>query len=99
MYSGVKALFNRSKKLKGSVVLIPKNVLDTNSITSVKGVVQTTMSVVGSTFIDSLSAFSGKCVSLRLISATKAAGITSLSLFHFFSINMHHIQKTCQQPS
>ncbi|KOM26945.1 hypothetical protein LR48_Vigan346s002700 [Vigna angularis] len=73
MYSGVKALFNRSKKLKGRVVLKPKNVLDTNSITSVKGAVQTTMSVVGSTFIDSFSAFSGKCVSLRLISATKAA--------------------------
>ncbi|QCE02438.1 lipoxygenase [Vigna unguiculata] len=73
MYSGVKAMFNRNKKLKGKVVLMRKNVLDTKTMTSVRGAVDTTRCVVSSTFIDSFSSFSGRCVSLCLISATKLA--------------------------
>ncbi|KAK7381801.1 hypothetical protein VNO80_00348 [Phaseolus coccineus] len=66
-------LFDRSKKLKGRVVLMRKNVLDTKNISTVRGVLDTSRCIVGSTFIDSLSAFSNRCVSLCLISATKAA--------------------------
>ncbi|KAH1051962.1 hypothetical protein GLYMA_08G189200v4 [Glycine max] len=73
MYSGVKGLFNRSQKVKGTVVLMRKNVLDINSITSVRGLIGTGINIIGST-IDGLTSFLGRSVCLQLISATKADG-------------------------
>ncbi|XP_020218679.1 seed linoleate 9S-lipoxygenase-2 [Cajanus cajan] len=70
MYSGVKGLFNRSQKVKGRVVLMRKNVLDINSITSVKGVIGTGINLLGSA-VDGLTSFLGRSVSLQLISSTK----------------------------
>ena len=67
MYSGVKGLFNRSQKVKGTVVLMRKNVLDINSITSVRGLIGTGINIIGST-IDGLTSFLGRSVCLQLIS-------------------------------
>ncbi|XP_057457403.1 seed linoleate 9S-lipoxygenase-3 isoform X2 [Lotus japonicus] len=50
-------MLNRGQKIKGTVVLMRKNVLDINSLTSV---------------VDNLTAFLGRSVSLQLISSTKA---------------------------
>ena len=58
-------------KIKGTVVLMQKNVLDINSITSAEGIIDTTVDGVGSIF-DTLTSFLGRSVSLQLISATKA---------------------------
>ncbi|KAL5176234.1 Seed linoleate 9S-lipoxygenase [Glycine soja] len=69
----VKGLFNRSQKVKGTVVLMRKNVLDINSITSVRGLIGTGINIIGST-IDGLTSFLGRSVCLQLISATKADG-------------------------
>ena len=58
-------------KIKGTVVLMQKNVLDINSITSAEGIVDTTLGGVGSV-LDTLTSFLSRSVSLQLISATKA---------------------------
>ncbi|TKY64328.1 Seed linoleate 9S-lipoxygenase-3 [Spatholobus suberectus] len=71
MYSGVKGLFHRSQKVKGTVVLMRKNVLDINSITSVRGLIGTGINLIGSA-VDGLTSFLGRSVCLQLISATKA---------------------------
>ncbi|XP_027336926.1 seed linoleate 9S-lipoxygenase-like isoform X2 [Abrus precatorius] len=55
---------NKGQKIKGTVVLMPKNVLDFNAITSIG------KSVVGGA-IDAATAFLGSSVSIKLISATK----------------------------
>ncbi|XP_027334454.1 linoleate 9S-lipoxygenase-like isoform X2 [Abrus precatorius] len=60
MISGVTGLLNRGQKLKGTVVLMRKNVLDINEITSAQ--------------IDALTSFAGQSVGLQLISATSADG-------------------------
>ncbi|ESW22484.1 hypothetical protein PHAVU_005G157000 [Phaseolus vulgaris] len=70
MFSGVSGLINRGHKLKGTVVLMRKNVLDVNSVTSVGGIVGQGLDILGST-VDNLTAFLGRSVSLQLISATK----------------------------
>ncbi|XP_027341792.1 seed linoleate 9S-lipoxygenase-3 [Abrus precatorius] len=71
MFSGVTGLIHRGHKIKGTVVLMRKNVLDVNSITSVGGVIGQGLDIVGSA-LDTLTAFLGRSVSLQLISATKA---------------------------
>ncbi|AES95303.1 putative linoleate 9S-lipoxygenase [Medicago truncatula] len=74
-------IFDRdhSQKIKGTVVLMPKNVLDFNAVTSVKqggfldaagNVLDAAGSLVGG-IIDGATAFLGRNVSMRLISATK----------------------------
>ncbi|MED6118733.1 Lox2p [Stylosanthes scabra] len=73
MFSGVTSLVNRGQKIKGTVVLMRKNVLDINSLTSAKGIIGQGLGFVGST-IDNLTAFLGRSVSLQLISATKPDG-------------------------
>jgi len=80
MFSGVSGLINRGHKLKGTVVLMRKNVLDVNSVTSVGGIVGQGLDILGST-VDNLTAFLGRSVSLQLISATKPDGSFLLLLF------------------
>lgn len=62
MYSGVTGMLNWGKKIRGTVVLMRKNVLDFNSISSVTtgnvgGIIGTGLNVVGST-VDGLTASS-----------------------------------------
>ncbi|XP_061370322.1 seed linoleate 9S-lipoxygenase-3-like [Gastrolobium bilobum] len=59
------------QKIKGTVVLMQKEVLDINSITSAAGIVGGVGSAVGSIF-DTITSAAGRSVSLQLISATKA---------------------------
>ncbi|XP_047175992.1 seed linoleate 9S-lipoxygenase-2 isoform X2 [Vigna umbellata] len=77
---GVSGILNpgghSQNRIKGTVVLMRKNVLDFNSVAdftkgNVGGVIGTGLSVVGST-VDGLTAFLGRSVSLQLISATKS---------------------------
>ncbi|KAJ1420348.1 PLAT/LH2 domain [Sesbania bispinosa] len=71
MYSGVKCIFNKGRKVKGTVVLMRKNVLDVNTITSVRKLIGNGINIIGAT-VDGLTAFLGRSVALRLISATAA---------------------------
>ncbi|CAJ1955477.1 unnamed protein product [Sphenostylis stenocarpa] len=77
---GVSGILNpgggHHNKIKGTVVLMRKNVLDFNSVAdltkgNVGGVIGTGLGIVGST-VDHLTAFLGRSVSLQLISATKS---------------------------
>ncbi|CAL0332441.1 unnamed protein product [Lupinus luteus] len=70
MFSGVTGLINRGQKIKGTVVLMRKNVLDINSLTSVGGILGTGLDILGSA-VDGLTTFLGRNVSLKLISSTK----------------------------
>ncbi|OIW08988.1 hypothetical protein TanjilG_05964 [Lupinus angustifolius] len=75
MFSGVTGIMNRGQKIKGRVVLMRKNLLDFNTISSipsggVEGVIGSGLNVIGST-LDGLTAFLGRSVSLQLISATQ----------------------------
>ncbi|KAJ1420343.1 PLAT/LH2 domain [Sesbania bispinosa] len=58
------------QKIKGTVVLMRKNVLDINSITSAEGIIDGAIDGIGSIF-DTLTSFLGRSVALQLISATK----------------------------
>ncbi|CAI8607961.1 unnamed protein product [Vicia faba] len=70
---------NKSQKIKGTVVLMPKNVLDFNAITSIpKGsVLDAPGKIIGGftgivgEVVDTATAFLGRNVSMQLISATK----------------------------
>ncbi|BAT98352.1 hypothetical protein LR48_Vigan346s002500 [Vigna angularis] len=80
MFSGIQGLLNRSKKLKGSVVLMHKNVLDINAIKSAKsatgilrGAAGVVSDLVGNS-VDTLTCCVGRSVALWLISATAADG-------------------------
>lgn len=81
-------LLHRGHKIKGTVVLMRKNVLDVNSVTSVGGIIGQGLDLVGST-LDTLTAFLGRSVSLQLISATKADGSFSSFLFFLITSSMH----------
>ncbi|CAL0332442.1 unnamed protein product [Lupinus luteus] len=75
MFSGLTGIMNRGEKIKGSVVLMRKNLLDFNTIASipsggVEGVIGSGLNVLGST-LDGLTAFLGRSVSIQLISATQ----------------------------
>lgn len=79
---GVSGILNpgghSQNRIKGTVVLMRKNVLDFNSVAdftkgNVGGVIGTGLNVIGST-VDGLTAFLGRSVSLQLISATKSDG-------------------------
>ncbi|CAL0324070.1 unnamed protein product [Lupinus luteus] len=71
MFSGITGILNRGHKIKGRVVLMRKNVLDINSLTSVGGIIGEGFDIIGST-VDGLTSFLGRSVSIQLISATKA---------------------------
>jgi linoleate 9S-lipoxygenase len=83
MFSGVTGILNRGHKIKGTVVLMRKNVLDINSLTSVGGVIGQGFDILGST-LDNLTAFLGRSVSLQLISATKPDGTFFISFSYYF---------------
>lgn len=78
MFSGVTGILNRGHKIKGTVVLMRKNVLDINSLTSVGGVIGQGFDILGST-VDNVTAFLGRSISLQLISATKPDGTVSIT--------------------
>ncbi|KAL5062717.1 hypothetical protein RYX36_024454 [Vicia faba] len=78
MLSFARDRFNRSQKVKGTVVLMHKNVLDINALTSVQDVagiilggVRVANSIAGS-ILDTYTSTLGCSVALRLISATSA---------------------------
>ncbi|KAJ1424523.1 PLAT/LH2 domain [Sesbania bispinosa] len=73
MFSGVTGILNRGHKISGTVVLMRKNVLDINSLTSAGGIIGQGLGILGST-VDNLTAFLGRSVALQLISATKPDG-------------------------
>ncbi|KAE9588112.1 Seed linoleate 9S-lipoxygenase-3 [Lupinus albus] len=73
MFSGITGILNRGHKIKGRVVLMRKNVLDINSLTSVGGIIGEGFDMIGSA-LDGLTSFLGRSVSLQLISATKPDG-------------------------
>jgi len=78
-------IFDKGQKIKGTVVLMPKNVLDFNAITSigksgVTGTVKDAFGVVtdiAGGALDAATSFLGRNVSLHLISATQADGLFS----------------------
>ncbi|MCH79450.1 lipoxygenase, partial [Trifolium medium] len=81
MFSGIAGMMNRDQKLKGTVVLMQKNVLDINELTAVKpdpiGIIGGVFGAVAGaagTFIDTATSFLGRNVALKLISATVADG-------------------------
>ncbi|WJX92139.1 Lox2p [Trifolium repens] len=80
MYSGVKSIINRGQKVKGTVVLMQKNVLDINALTSAQsatGLIKGGLNVVGgitSSIIDTYTSSFGRSVALKLISASTADG-------------------------
>jgi linoleate 9S-lipoxygenase len=80
MFSGVTGLINRGHKLKGVVVLMHKNVLDINALTSAAsptGLIGGAFNIVGSavgSLVDLGTSFLGRSVALKLISATSADG-------------------------
>ncbi|AET01678.2 seed linoleate 9S-lipoxygenase [Medicago truncatula] len=72
-------IFDKGQKIKGTVVLMPKNVLDFNAITSIGkgGVLDAAGNLIGGVtsivggVVDTATAFLGRNVSMQLISATK----------------------------
>lgn len=84
MFSGISGLIQKGHKIKGTVVLMRKNVLDVNSVTSVGGIIGQGLDLLGST-VDNLTAFLGRSVSLQLISATKPDGSFLLLLLLLFT--------------
>ncbi|RDX63288.1 Linoleate 9S-lipoxygenase, partial [Mucuna pruriens] len=77
MFSGVTGLINRGQKLKGTVVLMQKNVLDINELTSAQsatGILSGAIGAVGTiigTGVDTLTSFLGRSVALKLITTGK----------------------------
>ncbi|CAL5195671.1 unnamed protein product [Lathyrus oleraceus] len=72
MISIARGRFNRSQKVKGTVVLMHKNVLDINALTSlIKSGFKVANSIAGS-ICDTCTSTLGFSVALRLISATNA---------------------------
>ncbi|CAK8560361.1 unnamed protein product [Lathyrus sativus] len=71
-------LFGKGSKLKGTVVLMQKNVLDINELTAAQspgGIIGGTIGAIGGiagSIIDTATSFLGRSVSLRLISGTSA---------------------------
>ncbi|KAL2337922.1 hypothetical protein Fmac_012368 [Flemingia macrophylla] len=76
-------MFDRGHKIKGTVVLMSKNVLDFNEIVSTtrggvtgaaRGVINTAAGIVGGV-VDAATAIFSRNISLQLISATKTDGL------------------------
>jgi len=84
--------FDNGTKIKGTVVLMPKNVLDFNALTSIGkgGVTETAKNIFGQVLdaagnlVDAATAFAGRNISLHLISATQADGLFSSYQPHYF---------------
>lgn len=73
-------LFGKGSKLKGTVILMQKNVLDINELTAAQspsGIIGGALGTIGSitgSIIDTATSFLGRSVALRLISGTSADG-------------------------
>jgi len=67
----------KTQKIKGTVVLMRKNVLDINSITNPATVVTTIFDIFGAA-IDTVTAFATS-ISIQLISSTQVDGNNSLT--------------------
>ena len=86
-------LFDKSHKIKGTVVLMPKSVLDINDLNSVKnggvgGVVSGIFGAVADVtgqIVDTATAIFSRNVSFKLISATSTDGLFLISS-HCFSL-------------
>ncbi|XP_058750359.1 linoleate 9S-lipoxygenase-like [Vicia villosa] len=71
-------LFGRGQKLKGTVVLMQKNVLDINALTAAQsptGIIGGALGAIGSitgSILDTATSFLGRSVALKLISRTSA---------------------------
>jgi len=91
---------NKKHKIKGTVVLMPKNVLDFNAISSavpksvgdvVDGAVGAVGGILGGVvhvaggIIDAATAFLGRNVSMQLISATQTHGSFLNTIINLFS--------------
>lgn len=80
MISGVTGLLNRGQKLKGTVVLMRKNLIDVNELLaaqSATGIIGGAFNAVGGligTTVDTLTSFLGRNVAFKLISGTSADG-------------------------
>jgi len=83
-------LFDKSHKIKGTVVLMPKNVLDANDLTTVQngglgsvvsGLFDAVSDVAGQV-VDSATAIFARNVSFKLISATSTDGLFSPPCFY-----------------
>jgi len=90
-------LFDKSQKIKGTVVLMPKNVLDANELTAVQngglgGVVSgffDAVADVAGQAVDTATAILARNVSFKLISATSTDGLFSHLLPFSSSILCH----------
>ena len=88
-------LFDKSHKIKGTVVLMPKSVLDINDLNSVKnggvgGVVSGIFGAVADVtgqIVDTATAILSRNVSFKLISATSTDG--------FFLLHSHYFSLSC----
>lgn len=95
MYSGVKSLINRGQKVKGTVLLMQKNVLDINALTSATsatGLIKGGFKVAGgltNTLIDTYTSTWGRSVAFRLISATSTDG-NNFFIFSYYLHNIYH---------
>lgn len=86
----------KGQKIKGTVVLMPKNVLDFNAITSIGkgGVIDTATGILGQGVslvggvIDTATSFLGRNISMQLISATQTDGLFTLILQTLFCNNI-----------
>lgn len=95
MFGGVTGLINRGQKLKGTIVLMQKNLLDINELTAA----QSPAGIAGGAFdfisgaagaaVDTLTSVIGRSVALKLISATSADG-NFFFFKEFFSFTTHH---------
>ncbi|PNX87113.1 lipoxygenase [Trifolium pratense] len=89
MFATLKGLSKRGQKVKGRVVLMHKNVLDINALTTAKsaaGVIKGGVKIancVAGNILDTATAGLGCSVALRLISATTADGNNFL-IFKYF---------------
>ncbi|GAU42121.1 hypothetical protein TSUD_350950 [Trifolium subterraneum] len=92
-------IFDKGQKIKGTVVLMPKNVLDFNAITNIGkgGILDTAGSLIGTVTnvvgqaVDTATAFLGRNVSMQLISATKTDGafyIRNYTQAEFFLVSV-----------
>lgn len=81
-------LFGKGSKLKGTVVLMQKNVLDINELTAAQsptGIIGGAIGAIGGiagSIIDTATSFLGRSVALKLISATSADGNNFFNSFY-----------------
>jgi len=97
MSSLVKGLFDKHQKVKGTVVLMQKNVLDINELTAAQspgGVVDGLFDLGGNiagNILDTATALFRRSVALKLISATVADGNNFFILFYTHTLSCNRL--------